>query len=177
MSHSAKHSSSTVSHSASEIAKYIIWKSQKAGLQITNKKLQKLLYYAQAWHLVFRGKSLFKEDIQAWVHGPAINSVYQEYKKFGFSPIQIEIDSAEAVNGLTPEELEIIDAVWDTYGSLDASYLEILTHREDPWVITRNNAPEYMSSTAVIPTTLMKEFYGKKLQEDEEATGEAKTTD
>ena len=49
---------------------------------ITNLKLQKILYFAQAAHLAVHEKPLFKEDIEAWKFGPVIPSVYRKYKKY-----------------------------------------------------------------------------------------------
>ena len=77
--------------SAQKIAEYFVWKGQAEKQPITNKKLQKLLYYAQAWSLVVRDQKLFKDKIEAWVHGPAVRDVYLEYKRFGFNPIDRKI--------------------------------------------------------------------------------------
>ena len=77
---------------AQQIAEYFLWKAQGEKKAVTNKKLQKLLYYAQAWSLVLRDKKLFSNKIEAWVHGPAIREVYFEYKKFGFGPITENIN-------------------------------------------------------------------------------------
>ncbi|HUZ03805.1 MAG TPA: type II toxin-antitoxin system antitoxin SocA domain-containing protein, partial [Acidobacteriaceae bacterium] len=58
--------------SASDIAKYFIASFQKKNKAISNLKLQKLLYYAQAWHLALYGSPLFSDSIEAWVHGPVV---------------------------------------------------------------------------------------------------------
>ena len=73
-----------------EIAKYFIYLSNKEGRPVTNKKLQKLLYYAQAWYLVKKGKKLYEDDIEAWVHGPTIPHMYRQYKEYGYQPITKE---------------------------------------------------------------------------------------
>ena len=39
---------------------------REVGDSITHLKLQKLIYYAQAWSLALKGKTLFEEEIQAW---------------------------------------------------------------------------------------------------------------
>ena len=75
-----------------DVAKYFIYLANKDKKVITNKKLQKLVYYSQAWSLVMNDKKLFKDPIEAWVHGPAVRSLYVQYKNFGFSPIQEEVD-------------------------------------------------------------------------------------
>ena len=39
---------------------------REAGDSITHLKLQKLVYYAQAWFLALNDKPLFEEEMQAW---------------------------------------------------------------------------------------------------------------
>lgn len=63
-----------------DVADYFIWLANDSGSFISNLKLQKLVYYAQAWYLAIYGQSLFDEDFEAWVHGPIIPSLYQKYK-------------------------------------------------------------------------------------------------
>jgi uncharacterized phage-associated protein len=43
-------------------------------------KLHKLLYYCQAWSLVWDGEPLFEEEIEAWVSGPVIPYLYELHK-------------------------------------------------------------------------------------------------
>ena len=62
--------------SAQQIADYLIAFSHSVGDPISNLKLQKLLYYAQAWYLALHNEPLFPESIEAWVHGPAVPPVY-----------------------------------------------------------------------------------------------------
>ncbi|MGW0920666.1 Panacea domain-containing protein [Streptomyces sp. NPDC002755] len=44
---------------------------------MTAMKLQKLVYYCQAWHLVWEGRALFPEAIRAWASGPVCPAVYE----------------------------------------------------------------------------------------------------
>jgi uncharacterized phage-associated protein len=62
--------------SALDVARYII---KKTG-PISAMKLQKLVYYCQAWSLVFDDRPMFKEPIQAWVHGPVIPQLYKKHR-------------------------------------------------------------------------------------------------
>ncbi|MBI5345580.1 MAG: DUF4065 domain-containing protein [Chlamydiae bacterium] len=71
-----------------DLARYFVHLGEKSKRPLTNKKLQKLLYYAQAWSLVLRKKPIFDEPIEAWPHGPVVSKVYHHYKKFGFETIQ-----------------------------------------------------------------------------------------
>ena len=147
-------------YKATDIANYFIWKARKEGKPISNKKLQKLLYYSQAWHLVLDdGKPLFDEDFEAWVHGPVIPSIYQKYKKYGFNPIDKKIDH----NPIDDEKTSFLDQIWDIYGKLDAEYLELLTHREEPWQSARDGLESKSKSNTTIDRKLMKKYYEKKL--------------
>lgn len=151
-----------ISVSASDIAKYFIWKAISEGRAITNKKLQKLLYYAQAWSMVYDKKPLFKEDIEAWIHGPAIKSVYNKYKIFGFSSINENIKESEIKD--VPSR-DLLESIWTTYGKYDAQYLEQLTHNEEPWQKARQNLESSDSSNNVISLSDMQNYYGKVLKE------------
>ena len=143
--------------SAKQVAKYFIWKSILEKKPITNKKLQKLLYYAQAWTYTLKGKPLFKEDIQAWVHGPTIVAVYDEYKKFGFNPISTNISEQEVKE---IKDNDILEDVWRIYGkNYDADYLEKLTHSEAPWQNARQELSPSERSANVISLEDMKKFY------------------
>lgn len=146
--------------SAKVIAKYFIWKASKEGKKISNKKLQKLLYYAQAWNLVFHNKPLFKEDIEAWIHGPTVRSVYNQFKKFGFNPISITIDEKE-IEALKDDK--VLNDVWEVYGKYDADYLETLTHSEEPWQIAREETEYDEISSNIITLDSMREYYSKRL--------------
>lgn len=149
------------------IAKYFIFKSQNdKKLGMTNKKLQKLLYYAQAWSLVFNKQKLFNENIEAWVHGPTVPSIYHTFKTFGFSEINDKTLTQDTFAELSEKEKIVLDTVWEVYGKkYEANYLETLTHSEDPWQIARQDLPPYESSTNVISTEEMQKYYERKLAE------------
>jgi uncharacterized phage-associated protein len=149
-------------YKASTIAKYFIWKSKKANKKITNKKLQKLLYYAQVWSIVIKKERLFDDKIEAWIHGPAINKIYEEYKKFGYRDIDIQI-SDDDIN----EELKnngLLDEVWKVYGKFDAEYLEKLTHSEAPWQNARENLDSSEPSSNEIKIDDIKQYYSKLIK-------------
>ncbi|MFS8119254.1 MAG: Panacea domain-containing protein [Microcoleus sp.] len=63
-----------------DIANYFIWLASQSDVEINAYKLQKLVYYAQAWHLAIYGMPLFNADFQAWVHGPVIPDLLEKYQ-------------------------------------------------------------------------------------------------
>jgi uncharacterized phage-associated protein len=98
---------------------------------LTNLRLQKLLYYAQAWSLVIRRSELFPEDIRAWQHGPVTPDVYQALPGQGAACLTIE--QFAGVPDLPAEEAEFVAALWRAYGGRSATQLSKLTHGEAPW--------------------------------------------
>lgn len=139
-----------------EVANYFILSANEAGRPITNKQLQKLSYYAQAWNLVFNKEPLFNDTIEAWVHGPAIRSLYSKYKKFGFTPIT---ESPQKPSSLKSEQEQILSDVWQIYGKYDGDYLELLTHSEQPWIDARGNANNAERTSTIISNDAMKAYY------------------
>jgi uncharacterized phage-associated protein len=147
--------------SVKDVAKYFLSRSTPNTEEaITHLKLQKLVYYAQAWHLALRGTPLFKERIEAWVHGPVCPDLYYEYRDFGYQDIP---PFTEGVTINDPNTEELLDAVWEAYGRFDGKYLEELTHQEDPWLLARENLNDWSYSNNEITHESMKKFYRQVL--------------
>lgn len=147
--------------SAMDIADFFIWKSTKEGGVVTNKKLQKLLYYAQAWYLAIQDKPLFNDKIEAWIHGPTVREVYFAYRDCGFNPIKKEVN--DSIADKLKEQKTLLDNVWSVYGKFDGNYLEELTHNELPWQEAREGLELNMASENEISLETMKKFYRAKL--------------
>lgn len=131
----------------------------KAFLSIesmTHKKLQKLCYYAQAWHLALYNRRLIKEQFEAWIHGPVCPELYAEYKNYGWETIPKEQVLPE---NITDEIMEFINIVYSTYGGFDGDELEALTHLELPWREARKGLEEWEPSNNIISEETMKRYY------------------
>lgn len=120
-------------------------------------KLQKLVYYCQAWHLVWDDTLLFRARIEAWANGPVVPELYKQHRtryRVGNWPSG---DSAK----LTPSERETVDAVVEFYGDRSGQELAELTHREDPWRKAREREALLpgQRGTAIIPVQDMLEYY------------------
>ena len=131
----------------------------EAGDNITPLKLQKLCYYAQAWHATWnQGALLFEEEFQHWDHGPANYQLYDRYRDYKWQPIDpCDMDEFYPAEIFTLQELESLGEVWEAYGDFTAKRLENLTHQEDPWLNTSTNE--------VIPVEAMIEFYSRFSEE------------
>jgi len=126
-----------MAHSATEIAIYLINKTanNEGGELLSNLKLQKLLYYSQAYYYAKYETPLFNEEILAWHYGPVIPMVYHKYKSFGKSGIPAEDKEVR----LLEKEKDMIDEVFDYFGQFSALKLVDMTHSEKPWQQTELN--------------------------------------
>jgi len=136
----------TAQTNAIDVAAYIICARNRQGERISQLKLHKLLYYAQAWHLAFESRPLFDDEIQAWAHGPVVKAVYRKYRSRRWSSVPIPAE----VPHLPKQARQNIDIVLENYGDLSAYELEKLSHLYPPWIESRKGIPDGQSSTAVI---------------------------
>lgn len=124
---------------------------------MTQKKLQKLCYYAQAHYLERYNNKLMDTDFEAWVHGPVSPELYSLYKNYNWSNIpKNDLDIY-----LPDEILVFLKDVFNTYNKYDANELEEKTHNELPWIEARGNLNLYDSSNNIINVKTMKQFYSK----------------
>lgn len=123
---------------------------------ITAWKLQKLVYYSQAWSLVWDDVALFEEPIEAWANGPVCPALYARHRgEFKVSKLPVGDESA-----LTEDEVETIEKVIEHYGKHTSQYLSQLTHAEAPWIGAREGVPPGDRGNRVIPHDAMAEYYG-----------------
>lgn len=144
-------------YTAADVAKWFLSRDS-----MTHKKLQKLCYYSQAWYCaLYDGSPLFSDEIQAWVHGPVVPSIYPSYADYKWLSIP---KSAFDGSIFDKKALDILEAVYDTYGDLSGDQLESLTHSEEPWIIARGNCKPWETSTTPIACASMREYYAKKYE-------------
>ena len=102
---------------------------------ISNLKIQKLLYYAQGCSLVSLKRPLFDDDLKAWKHGPVVESVYKKYHVYGNKGIQ----ETPELPGFEPKIDRLLINTYNAFAKYSAWELANLTHREDPWKMTPIN--------------------------------------
>ena len=147
-------------YSAENVAKYFIYLASQGFVGdnkeregITNLKLQKVLYFAQAYYLAKVGKPLFKESIEAWEYGPVVPDVYRKFRSNGSNPIICKEDKSS----LSDEDKETLKKVWGTFGGYSASRLVDIAHAHTPWREANKSASRVISHKAI------KEYYAPLL--------------
>lgn len=119
-------------------------------------KLQKLVYYCQAWHLVWEGRPLFRARIEAWANGPVTPKLYRQHR----TRYQVSDWPTGDALALSHDEAESVDAVVGHYGKKKGIDLAELTHREAPWLEAREGLPLGARGDAEITLASMLEYYG-----------------
>jgi len=145
-----------MTYNALDIAKSIILCTDvERGDTISNLKLQKLLYYLQGYWLVIFNKPLFEEDIEAWMYGPVVPSVYEYFKGYGSRAIMPDDVSETEELSFDEDEGDLFVNVLEEYGQFSAVKLMEMTHSELPWksvatgkgnVISHDSLVKYFST-------------------------------
>lgn len=138
--------------SAHDVAAYIL---EKRG-SMSAMKLQKLVYYSYAWHLVWDEKRLFPDRIQAWANGPVVRSLYASHR----GQFTVSAWPSGDPNNLSKSQRGSVDAVLDFYGDKSAAWLSELTHREEPWLRARRGMAPGERGEIPISDAAMAEYYG-----------------
>lgn len=142
----------------SDIADWFMLKGK-----MSNKKVQKLCYYAEAWSEALYNHMITDDAVfEAWVHGPVNAELYHRFKDCGWRDVELKHPkkAKEKLNRmLTPEQTDLLESVWITYKDYSADDLEILTHREHPWLEQRKGLSKFEPCQNIISRKTMREYY------------------
>lgn len=134
-------------------------KEENFGEGISNMKLQKILYFAQAAHLAVEHKPLFNEEIYAWQYGPVVDEVYHSYKGNQSTPIKNPL--SKDFEKLNADVTSFLEEVWQLFGKYTAAKLVEMSHSHSPWksvydgshdkLISKESIKEYYKNVFVRP--------------------------
>ena len=136
-----------MAYNVSDVCRHVINYSNNKDYGISNLKLQKVLYFIQAYFLISTNKQCFKEKIEAWDFGPVVPEAYREYKQFGSGDIPtisfvVDFDKDNIWNSKVQQyeddviasvDKVMIEAVVDKFADYSATDLVSITHRQAPW--------------------------------------------
>ena len=132
-------------------------------------KLQKLVYYVQAWHVARYDVPAFQEEIEAWANGPVVDHLYQQHR----TKRSVSHWASGDPSRLDAETVALVRYVVARYGCKSGDELSLLTHSETPWLTARRGLESDARSRRVIPLEAMGEYYGSQLLEPEAASRHA----
>ena len=150
----------TTYSTATDIASYFLSKES-----MSNKKLNKLLYYAYSWTLTLLNdaeegisRRLFDDKFEAWVHGPVCPNIYHQYKVYGWDNIPKYVDCKHKL----PEQIvDVLEGVWKEYSKYSADQLESISHQESPWREQRVGLNPFDPCNAELDDNSIYNFYIK----------------
>ena len=137
---------------ANDVAKYVIRYYYDKDINISNLKLQKVLYFLQAQHLVSTDEKLFYQDIEAWDFGPVVTEVFHKYFRFGGGSI-FPCHDEERIY-LSAKTEEIINPMLDKLANYSSVALMDLTLNQAPWRTTYRK-----DRHAIIPSYVIKNYF------------------
>jgi uncharacterized phage-associated protein len=151
------------------IADYIIlrFNEDRETGNLINLKLQKLLYYLQAWSLGINHRPFLNCEFEAWVHGPVCRVLYDRFK--GLYTF-VSCEPRDLTSQIDEDDRNFIDYILENYGGFSGSELETMTHQETPWIEARKGLTTYQASNKPISQECMMNYYGKKWQQLSKAT-------
>lgn len=128
---------------------------------ITALALQKLLYLSQGFFKAFTGEFMFKEDCEAWIHGPVYPSVYRVFKSYGYRPLNeiVKEYPNEIEINLDKDEIALLDSISDYFGCYSGKVLEEFTHNQQPWIAARKGLSIYENSERVVDKEIISQYF------------------
>jgi len=130
-----------MAYDAKVVANYFLDLAEHDQIPVGPLKLQKLVYLAHGWYLVFFGKPLIENEIEAWRYGPVVPSLYTAFKRFGASAITEKAVVPGNRPTLAEDARQLIEQVWNKYKKFSASQLSTLTHEPgSAWHWTMKNS-------------------------------------
>ncbi len=139
--------------SANDVASVILARS---GPWSDAMRLQKLLYYVQAWHLAVTDQPLFPEQIKAWKDGPVVPQVWHARKEPASRRAAEQTAESVELDGFTSD---LVDLVIAEYGSMSGEELSALTHVEQPWIEARGGLADGEECRSPISVESMASYY------------------
>ncbi len=136
---------------------------------MTNMRINKLLYFAQGWSLARYGKPLFTDEIEAWDYGPVVPPIYHRLKTSGRDKIKGVMDEDYASH-FTKQESRLLIDILHAYDRYSTAGLVEMTHQPGtPWslakregrgaIISKDSMKAYFSKLPSMPTFKMPDFH------------------
>jgi uncharacterized phage-associated protein len=155
-------------YSAKTIANYFLDLGRGDDIPIDPLKMQKLVYLAHGWSLLFLKRRLIKEPVEAWRYGPVVKTLYNAFQKFGASPITDYApgEPLESKYGLDEQTKSLLDAVWERYKLLSPIQLSMLTHEPGyAWDLARRGGSISPWNGPIIPDDLIADEFARRQQQ------------
>lgn len=140
-----------------DVADYFLSRYEKEDSEVTHLQLQKMCYYAQAYHLARYEERMFDSNFEAWAHGPVSPELYFKYRSAGYQPLPFP--SNVNINKFTEIMMATLAMVWNMFWDKDPKWLEKQTHLELPWNQARGSTLYGEKCNNTIDVDVMRDYY------------------
>ena len=145
-------------HDSLTIANRFLALAEQDDRALTPMQVLKLVYIAHGWRLGLYGRTLIRDEVQAWQYGPVIPRLYDAMRHFRGNPVIGRLPADRNDTVLTGRDESVIDQVHDIYGAMSGPALSRLTHAANtPW--ERTYRPGAFGLT--IPNDLIEDHYDR----------------
>ena len=156
-------------YEARKICNFIIARYGGRSSNLTNARMNKLLYFIHGWSLTSRPQGLVRNHFLAWKLGPVVRPVYDAFKVHGENQITAMAQYLDYSSGQTrPVEFDDIsegDAdtimrVFESYAQYSTSQLIQLSHEPGgPWDVVFSAYLKDQRVNPRIPNELIKTHF------------------
>lgn len=166
--HGASDMAEQAGYDAMDIARWFIERNQQdvrkgEDEKMTLLKLLKLLYYAEGCSLALNNRSLFREKILAWEHGPVVKEVWKSFDNA--YDLWVDANEMEAsLEKICRVDAELLEDVYSVFGKYSASGLRDKTHEESPWLDATQGGKSY---NAEISRCAIKKYFEENYVEED----------
>lgn len=117
------------------VANYFLRKSFDEKIPLNPQKLIKIVYLAHCWHRAYYKRSLVRDGIMAWEHGPIIPVLYYQLNETNNAVITDYLPNYAII--IDTDAKNLLDSVWKAYK--DKTPIEVASiclEKDGPWEVT-----------------------------------------
>jgi uncharacterized phage-associated protein len=159
-------------YEARKLCNFIIARYDARSFDLTNLRLNKLLYFIHGWSLTSRPQGLVRNHFLAWQHGPVVRPVYDAFKNYGDSPVTRLAEYLDYSSGVTkpidhedilPADADTIMRVFESYAPYSTSELRKRSHEAGgPWDVVYRACLADKRMSPRIPNDLIRTHFLEK---------------
>jgi uncharacterized phage-associated protein len=156
-------------YEARKVCNFLLAHYDAQLFDLTNLRLNKLLYFIQAESLARETDGLIRSHFEAWQYGPVVRTVFDAFKghesRWISSPARyLDYASGEyrviGHDDIQVEHAELIASVFDKYSGFSTRALVDLSHvKGGPWEVTYHAWLADKTISPRIPNSILRDFY------------------
>jgi uncharacterized phage-associated protein len=159
-------------YEARKLCNFIIAHYGAGSSDLTNLRLNKLLYFIHGWSLTSRPQGLVRNHFLAWQHGPVVRPVYDAFKIYGENPVGGLAEYLDYASGQTKavdyddivaSDGDTIRRVYESYAPYATGELLRMSHESGgPWDIVYRASLGDKRMSPRIPNDLIRTHFLEK---------------